>query len=174
MSLSRQILIVRYFIRNNMKRVLITCYPSDLSGVPIYVNQVVKALSSSYRFRIVTKSAGVAFTQYHDYPNVEVSERPELINSISPIAAKAFYQSVQMEINQFRPDILHLNGTLFSLFGRLASRGSKAQVIVTHHGLPWGPGISQFQSMLALSLEKLAQRARSSTNILISKNNLNR
>ena len=72
-----------------------------------------------------------------------------------------------IEKNNF--DIVHLNGAMFGLLGRILSLKYKnIRFIFTIHGITWGEGRSFFMSFLMKTIEKLLYRNASNT-ILISK-----
>ncbi|MFG6621512.1 glycosyltransferase family 4 protein [Sulfitobacter sp. 1A05707] len=150
-------------------KVLICCFPSDLSGVPSYVRQICTLDPDRFNITILTQSRGAAFTPEILPNNVDVICVEELRNSMSFGSLLTFRRALLRCVRAIEPDVLHLNGTMFAAAGRLISLPRGCRRIVTYHGVPFGPGLPLKQKLILLPLETVLLNASDSRNIMISK-----
>lgn len=156
------------------KHILICCLPSDLSGVPEYVRQLCELDPHNYKISILTKEKGAAFKDSRLPKNVSVICDENLENRFSFKAFKLLRASLKRHIVKLDPDILHLNGAMFSVAGRTVRVPKICRRIVTFHGLPYGKGVAFKQNVILFPLELLLQNIVNCHNVFISKENLKR
>ena len=147
------------------KLILLCSLPGDYSGVPKYVAFISKELKEQYRFVILSGGNGGI---YDDAP-CEVQIDSGFKNSLSLLKILNNLKRLDKIIEKNNFDIVHLNGAMFGLLGRILSLKYKnIRFIFTIHGITWGEGRSFFMSFLMKTIEKLLYRNASNT-ILISR-----
>ena len=118
------------------KTILICSLPGDYSGVPLYVKRIINGLDREFKFVLLTSSNAGVFDELQCKVIVDEGLKNEMnINSILKNA-----EILRDAIRYTCPDIVHLNGTMFGLIGRLFSLVRKEKYLFTYHGLPWGRG----------------------------------
>ena len=152
------------------KKVLICCLPGDYSGVPIYTRSIVEALDETYDFSIFTSSNQGIF----DNISAKIIQESRLKNRFSLLAFAVNFVLFLRVVKRFKPDIVHLNGSMFGLIGRIASLFLRREFIFTYHGLPWGVGRSIFVSVVMISIECFLLNISRCKSIAISKMDLRR
>ena len=147
------------------KSVLLCSLRGEYSGVPKYVTFIAKELKDQYRFVILTRENGGIY----DDISCEVKIDSGLENSLSILKTLNNLKILDNIIRQNNFDIVHLNGSMFGLLGRILSLKYKnIRFIYTLHGIPWGEGRSFLMSFLMKTVEKLLSRTESDI-ICISK-----
>lgn len=152
------------------KKVLICCLPGDYSGVPIYTRSIVEALDDTCDFSIFTSSNQGVF----DNISAKIIQELRLKNSFSLLAVAVNLFLFMRVVKRVKPDIVHLNGSMFGLIGRIASLCVRRKFIFTYHGLPWGAGRSKLVSIVMISIECFLLNVSNSKSIAISKMDLRR
>ena len=105
----------------------------------------------------------------YDDASCEVKIDSGLENSLSILKTLNNLKILDNIIRQNNFDIVHLNGSMFGLLGRILSLKYKnIRFIYTLHGIPWGEGRSFLMSFLMKTVEKLLSRTESNI-ICISK-----
>lgn len=150
-----------------MKKILITSLKGDLSGVPLYTKTITANLSNDYKFFVVTSDPNNLFRTLGDLNNVSVVE-VNFNNSFSPSNFLKALFSFRSIINQCSPDIIHLQGTLFGVLGRLIKH---KRIIYTYHGIPFDKGMPLIKRMLFLVIEKILSFKKSVENIALTEFN---
>ena len=134
------------------KSVLLCTLPGDLSGVPRYAAFVAEGLKDQYKFVILTKENGSIF----DNASCKVHAESSLDNSLSPIKIFNNFRILKHMIEKNNFDIVHLNGSMFGLVGRLLSLKYKnIKFIYTLHGKTWGGNRPFINSIFMKFIEKL-------------------
>ena len=142
------------------KLILLCSLRGEYSGVPKYVTFIAKELKDQYRFVILTRENGGIY----DDISCEVKIDSGLENSLSILKTLNNLKILDNIIRQNNFDIVHLNGSMFGLLGRILSLKYKnIRFIFTIHGITWGEGRSFFMSFLMKTIEKLLYRNASNT-----------
>ena len=147
------------------KSILLCTLPGDLSGVPRYAAFVAEGLKDQFEFVILTKENGSIF----DNASCKVHAEPSLENSLSPLKIFNNFRILKNMIEKNNFDIVHLNGSMFGLVGRLLSlKYRNIKFIYTLHGKTWGGNRSFLNSIFMKCIEKLLAHTAINT-ICISK-----
>lgn len=147
------------------KKILICSYPGDYSGVPIYTKSIINLLSDKAEFTVYTSSnSGI-----YDNLDADIIVQNKINNTFKPLQVIKNIQLFLSFIKTKKYDLIHLNGTMFGMIGRIISIYSKYNFIYTYHGLPWGPGRRFFKSSIFLIIEILMLNLSKAKTISISK-----
>lgn len=130
-------------------KILLCCFPGDFSGVPIYSRCVVNELSDEFGFTVLTSTKGSVF----EGVSSDIVEDQRLKNSLMPNKILNNFMILYGVVRSVKPDVVHLNGTMFGLVGRLLSLFVKTKFVFTYHGLPWGQGRNIVFSTIMLAME---------------------
>lgn len=153
------------------KKILLCCYPADFSGVPLYTKLLTSIFEGYADFTILTSSYGKVFSGL----KADIIVRTGLQNSTKLSANIKNAKILSEVIALSNPDVIHINGSMFGMVGRLLSnRMMHRRFLYTHHGLPWGAGRSFFFSMTVLTVEIFCLNFTRAKNIAISKMDLGR
>ena len=76
-------------------------------------------------------------------------------NTYNPFRVFRAIQQVRKTIQEFQPDIVHVNSGAASFFGRVAARGLGLKVIYTVHGWSFRKGVPIVQRAVSLLVEKV-------------------
>ena len=98
-------------------KILLCCFPGDFSGVPIYSKCIINALSVEFDFTVITSVKGSVFNGV----SANIVEVLDLKNSLMPNKIITNLMILFHVIRKVKPDIVHLNGTMFGLIGRILS-----------------------------------------------------
>ncbi|MHA7876624.1 glycosyltransferase family 4 protein [Roseivivax sp.] len=150
-------------------RILLCSYPSDLSGVPIYVQKISNQLCKDYEIKILTKELGPAFQTNRLADEIKVVTENNLSKGFSLNSLLTAKRIIQKNCDEFQPEILHLNGAMFSIAGRLIRPRHRPKLLVTHHGPSFGIDIGLMQSAFLLPLEFILRFYSPAHHIIISK-----
>lgn len=150
-----------------MKKILITSLKGDLSGVPIYTKTIVTNLNNRFKFIIVTADNDNLFKNLNNLKNVTVI-KVDFNNSFSPSNFLKALFSFKRIIKNYSPDIIHLQGTLFGVLGRLLKH---KRIIFTYHGIPFDEGMPFLKRTIFFSLEKILSLKKSIENIALTESN---
>lgn len=131
------------------KRIMICSLPGDYSGVPIYSKTLANNLYKKADFFIYTS----ANHGIYDGCKSQVIIEPLLRNSLNPLHIVINSFLFIKTLKKLKPDLIHLNGTMFGLIGRLISIFSRKEFIFTYHGLPWGEGRNKLLSSIFFLIE---------------------
>lgn len=150
-----------------MKRILITSLKGDLSGVPIYTKTIATQLNDKFEFIIVTADSNNLFKNLEDLNNVTIVE-VDFNNSFSPVNFLKALFTLKRIIKNYAPDIMHLQGTLFGVLGRLVKH---QRIIYTYHGIPFDTGIPFLKRVIFFTIEKALSFKKSIENIALTEFN---
>ena len=150
-----------------MKKILITSLKGDLSGVPIYTKTIASNLKEKFKFIIVTADKNHLFKDLKNLKNVTIVE-VGFDNSFSPSNFLKALFSFKRIIKNYSPDIIHLQGTLFGVIGRLVKH---KRIIYTYHGIPFDKGMPFLKRTIFFSLEKILCLKKSIENIALTESN---
>lgn len=152
------------------KKVLICCFPSDLSGVPQYVRTVSQILvKAGFRVWVLTGSKGAAFSNMGS--NVTILEAPNLVNKISIFEVVRFRRAIKSALELSGAGYLYLNGSMFGLSGRIGNFPNIVR-IHTYHGLPFDPGVNVVQRVLMYVVEAIMINMAKCKLVVMSRRNL--
>ena len=152
------------------EKILLCCLPYDYSGVPIYSRCLINTFSEMYEFTLLTSGNGDVF----EGVTADVLVDRSISNSLMPHKVIKNLIIIARVIREVKPDIVHLNGTMFGLVGRLVSIFFNSKFIFTYHGLPWGQGRQKIFSLLMLLMELFLLNSIKISIVAISKMDLDR
>ena len=150
-----------------MKKILITSLKGDLSGVPIYTKTIATQLNDKFEFIIVTADSNNLFKNLNDLNNVTIVE-VDFNNSFSPVNFLNALFTLKRIIKNYSPDIIHLQGTLFGVLGRLVKH---KRIIYTYHGIPFDNSIPFIKRVIFFTIEKALSFKKSIENIALTEFN---
>lgn len=154
------------------RRILLFCLPGTYSGVVRYVEALAKHFSRDNDVAIVTTSlAGIFGDLQKSHPDVRLYVCEGIRNSFSPSNFRSCLRMIRRYVEEFQPDVIQLNGSLFGLAGRLVPTPGRAKFF-TYHGLPFGNGRGFAKSAFFLGLEVLAANWSRCHHIFISKRDM--
>lgn len=150
-----------------MKKILITSLKGDLSGVPIYTKTIAANLNDKFKFIIVTADKDNLFKNLNNLKNISIIE-VGFSNSFSPVNFLKALFTLKRIIKIYSPDIVHLQGTLFGVLGRLVKH---KRIIYTYHGIPFDKGMPFIKRIIFFSIEKILSLKKSIQNIALTESN---
>lgn len=150
-----------------MKKILITSLKGDLSGVPIYTKTIASNLNYKFKFIIVTADKYNLFKNLNNLKNVTIVE-VDFNNSFSPVNFLKALFTLKGIIKNYSPDIVHLQGTLFGVLGRLVKH---KRIIYTYHGIPFDKGMPVLKRVIFFCIEKILSLKKSIENVALTEYN---
>lgn len=139
----------------------------DLSGVPIYTKTIITNLKNRFEFIIVTADNDNLFKTLNNLKNVTIIE-VDFNNSFSPFNFIKALSTLKKIIKNYSPDIIHLQGTLFGVLGRLLNHN---RIIYTYHGIPFDKGMPLIKRIIFFIIEKILSLKKSIENIALTESN---
>jgi len=148
------------------KRILIVGGSGSISGVPIYVEHLRKALSSNeiYVMSDINEGGFNHLKNSASYIEVEglSSERFLILNVITII------KKIKNHLQLISPDVVWANSTITVFLFRIISLFHDFRLIVTYHGVPFGPGRGLLRSVIAYCADLLTSLITPQTVVIIS------
>ncbi len=127
------------------------------SGVPRYLAQLTRALLPVARITVMSDEdrGGYGFAARLGVPHVAV---PGLATSGNPAAVQRTARALRRALEAAKPDYVWANARMSVPLARLwaqrnARQSGSARLIVTHHGLPFGPGFGRTTSTVSRAVE---------------------
>ena len=132
-------------------KVLLCCGHAGFSGVPIYVASLARALTTADVFLVSDVNEGVFDDLVQDIKSH--TEIPGLKSnySIAKLVHSVF--SLRKLILEERIDLIWAHSSSAILAARIASFLSDVKLVVTYHGVPFGPGRPRLRSLALKALE---------------------
>ena len=152
-------------------RIMLLTLQTDRSGVPRYLEAVVEACSKDkFTFFIAAPSAKGIVGDIVESKSSAFIFLGNIKNNFSILNFFVTFFSIKKIVNEYRPDIVHLNGTLLGFVGSiLMGRSKNLKLVYTFHGVPWGKGRSIFKNNLFKAVERISLSfAKNRLNIVLS------
>ena len=153
-----------------MKKILITCIPTDRSGVPVYSKHLIDTFHKTSDIHLLTTGEAGIFSEDVKQGRIKLHVIPELRNTFSPVRifVIAFKYLNLIEKNKF--DLVHTQGALFGVLGRII-KTKNMHVLHTYHGLPFDDGVSAIKRFIFKFIEYLLLKVDGVEYIVISERN---
>ena len=136
------------------KKILIVCVPNDRSGVPIYTKELIEMFHKGADLYLLTGENLGVFKEQVRKSKVQIVKFDGLKNSFSIRLLIKFLYEFKAHIRENSYDLIHIQGALFGLIGRVFSPRD-VPLLYTYHGLPFDKGIAFFRRFSFWILEYL-------------------
>lgn len=141
-----------------MKKILYIITQSEMGGAQRYVFDLARSLKASHEVAVAFGEQGEAgeLAQLLRQADIPFFVVRNLQRNISPINDYLALGELTKIIDDFAPDVVHLNSTKISILGSLAARQAKIRpkVVYTAHGWVFKEPMSCLKKKLYLNLEK--------------------
>src|SRR3989339_1819877 len=104
-----------------MKKILHLVTQSELGGAQKYIIDLAKNLASDNQILVGASGSGDMFAELKD-TGIKTVAVKNLVREINPIKDLMAYFEIKKIINNFQPDIVHLNSTKIGIIGSIAAK----------------------------------------------------
>lgn len=130
---------------------------ADIGGAQIHVLQILKGLSPSYEFILVTGEEDY-LTEKSRQSGITVVICPTLVRPINPVKDFRALVSLWQLLRRYKPDLLHAHSFKAGMVGRIAALLAGTSSLFTAHGWAFTPGVSSGQRVFGFVIEFMLSR----------------
>lgn len=150
-----------------MKKILYFITQSEFGGAQRYVFDLANNLKNDYQVAVAMGEQGIngKLAKILHENDIKYYIIPHLKRSISPINELLALREIIKLINQFKPDIIHLNSSKISILGSLAAlftkskiENRKSKIVYTVHGWVFNEPLPAWLKYFYLCAEKITAR----------------
>ena len=126
------------------------------SGVPRHIGHLCDVLADSAALTVISDRdrGGYGFAKDFDHHEVE-----GLATSVNPLAAGRAGRRLAKDLAQIQPDLVWAHARMSLPLARWVMRkGGFGRLMVTYHGVPFGPGHGSLTSMISKGIESVSLR----------------
>jgi glycosyltransferase involved in cell wall biosynthesis len=127
------------------------------SGVPRHIEQLAEVLGPWADLTIISDLDRGGFGFAKEFRHIEI---PGLATGLNPLRAYRAKAALSGALREIRPDLVWAHARMALPLSRSAMRGGGlGRLMVTYHGMPFGPGHGALRSAVSIGLEIAGLRA---------------